>query len=107
LTKKAHLGQTRFVANGESAEPREPGTVHWLAVSLVLSIVLTIVLNVVLRAFPDLGDRIGRKFEELEARTHRADPADGRRVRVVVPWKAMIIASVALTILVNLVLWIR
>jgi hypothetical protein len=36
-----------------------------------------------------------------------ATHVDGRRVWVFVPWKAMILASAVLTILVNLVLWLR
>ena len=78
---------------------------QWLAVSIVLSVVLTIVLNVALRAFPGAGARIGRSLAELTA-TKVEDPArnDGR-VRVFVPWKAMLVASLVLTILVNVLRW--
>ena len=83
------------------------GTVDWLVVSLALSVVLTVVVNVVLRVFPGLGDRIARSLERLATREPGDAPEDERRVRVFVPWKVMIVASVVLTILVNLVLWLR
>ncbi len=71
----------------------------WLALSIVLSIVLTIVLNVALRAFPRTGERIAQGL---------AQPADERpRGGVYVPWKAMIIGSLVLTIGLNLLLWAR
>ena len=83
------------------------GTVNWLLVSLALSVVLTVVVNVVLRVFPGLGDRIARRLERLATREPGDAPEDERRVRVFFPWKAMIVGSVVLTILVNLVLWLR
>jgi hypothetical protein len=70
-----------------------------LALSLVLSLVLTIVLNVVLRVVPRAGDRAA------SALARAAQPRPGepeRRVQVFVPWKAMLVASVVLTLLVNL-----
>ena len=79
----------------------------WLVVSLALSVVLTVVVNVVLRVFPGLGDRIARSLERLATREPGDAPEDERRVRVFFPWKVMIVASVVLTILVNLVLWLR
>jgi len=81
--------------------------VDWLVVSLVLSVVLTVVVNIVLWLFPGLGDRIARSFERLAARAPGEARKDDRRVRVFVPWKAMIVASLVLTIVVNLVLWLR
>jgi hypothetical protein len=72
--------------------------VQWLAASIVLSIVLTVVLNVALRAFPRAGEQIGRTLTELEQKR----PEGG----VYVPWKAMIVVSVLLTIGVNLLWWI-
>ena len=79
---------------------------QWLVVSVVLSVVLTLLLNLWLRAFPDAGDRLARRLDELSSRG--ADDASGPddHVRVIVPWKAMIIGSILLTIVINLVLWI-
>jgi hypothetical protein len=81
--------------------------VHWLVVSLILSVVLTVVLNVGLRAFPDAGHRVARGLARLASPDVDDARGQGRRVRLFVPWKAMILASVVLTILVNLVLWLR
>ncbi|HUR78971.1 MAG TPA: hypothetical protein VMZ22_13570 [Acidimicrobiales bacterium] len=62
----------------------------WLVLSLVLSLVLTVVLNVAVRAFPG-------QIRRLET------PAETARVRVFAPWKTMLVASIALTVIVNLV----
>jgi hypothetical protein len=70
---------------------------EWLVASLMLSVVLTVVLNVALRLFPNGIDRAVRRLDR---------PHEDRAVRVFAPWKAMIIASVVLTIVLNLVLWL-
>ena len=80
---------------------------RWLAVSLVLSAVLTLVLNVGLRAFPDAGQRVARALARLASPDVDDAREQGHRVRAFLPWKAMILTSVVLTILVNLVLWLR
>ena len=70
---------------------------QWLAISIGLSIVLTVVLNVAVRAFPRASEHIGQKLAELgEGRSERG---------VYVPWKAMIIVSVVLTIALNVLWW--
>jgi hypothetical protein len=85
----------------------DPGHVSWLALSLVLSVVLTVVLNVALRLFPGAGQRLLRAFARLTwPHRYGTDGTDGR-VRVVVPWKTMIVASVLLTVAINLILWLR
>ena len=66
----------------------------WIVTSIVLSVVLTVVLNVALRAFPRTGDR-----------ATRSDRRDGR-VTVWFPWKGMLLASLALTVALNLLLWL-
>jgi hypothetical protein len=76
---------------------------EWLVASIVLSIVLTVLLNVVLWLFPGVRERTARAVENLAT----SSPADDRRTRVIVPWKAMIVASIVLTVVVNLVLWLR
>jgi hypothetical protein len=78
----------------------------WLGVSLLLSVVLTIVLNVAVRAFPGAGERLARRMSEL-AEPRPGTTRDSSRVKVFVPWKAMLIGSVLLTVLLNLVLWLR
>ena len=75
---------------------------QWLVASLVLSVVLTVLVNLALWLFPGLRERTARAVEGL------TNSAQGdRRTRVVVPWKAMLVASLMLTVLVNLVLWLR
>ena len=79
----------------------------WLVISIVLSVVLTVLLNVGLRVFSRPASR-----RVTSAMTEPGWPATdetrltNRRVRVWMPWKAMIVGSLILTIVVNLVLWI-
>jgi hypothetical protein len=75
---------------------------QWLLASLVLSVVLTVLVNLALWLFPGLRERTARVGEGF---TNSA--SKDRRTRVIVPWKAMLVASVILTVLVNLVLWWR
>jgi len=83
--------------------------VEWLVVSVVLSVVLTVLLNVLIRVFPDRSERVARGLTERAERAELPAFDDGRldhrTARVIVPWKAMIVGSVILTIVVNLVLW--
>jgi hypothetical protein len=89
----------------------------WLAFSIIASIVLTVVLNVVLRLFPDSADRLrDRMYRSVE---RPGDAWDGERwgdrwdgtprsgVRVIFPWKAMLIGSLLLTVVLNLWLYLR
>jgi hypothetical protein len=79
---------------------------RWLVISVGLSIVLTVLANLLVRAFPDGTRRVARRLEASawpSAHDHRRDE---QRVRVLVPWKAMIIGSVVLTVVVNLVRWL-
>ena len=77
-------------------------TMQWLVASLVLSVVLTVLVNLALWLFPGLRERTARAVEGF------TNSASGdRRTRVIVPWKAMLVASIMLTLLVNLVLWWR
>ena len=79
---------------------------QWLVVSIVLSIVLTLVVNLCLWLFPGAGrgvaDAVGRLAENADRRA--ADGGDRSRVRVIVPWKLMLIGSIALTVALNLLL---
>lgn len=73
-----------------------------LLTSLVVSIVLTVVLNLLVRAFPGATDRGLRRLDgwaESQSQVQRSD----RRVRVYFPWKSMLLASLVLTIVVNVV----
>jgi hypothetical protein len=77
---------------------------RWLVISVGLSIVLTVVVNVVLRAFPDAGQRLARGLNASVSRAAHHARQDDRRVGVVIPWKAMVIGSVILTIVLNVLL---
>jgi hypothetical protein len=77
---------------------------NWLLVSLVASVVLTIVLNVGLRAFRGPGDRTSRRLESWPGADDQRRPGSERRVAVFFPWKAALIASLVLTILLNVVI---
>ena len=86
---------------------------QWLVVSIVLSIVLTVVVNLVLWLFPGAGRRVADGFARLAENADRRSakgggshvPAGGgSHVRVFVPWKAMLIGSIVLTVAINLLL---
>jgi hypothetical protein len=66
---------------------------NWLVLSIVLSVVLTVVLNLAVRAFPGAPRRLEERLQ-----------ADSPRMRVFFPWRAMLIASVVLTVLVNVLM---
>jgi hypothetical protein len=78
---------------------RDPGAVRWLVLSIVLSVALTVALNVALRVFPRVNARIARGVERLPLESR-----DDHGTRVIVPWRAMLVASVVLTILANVIL---
>ena len=78
---------------------------HWLVISVVLSVILTVLLNVGLRAFPEAAHRLARSFTTFTSPSADARRND-RRVRLLIPWKAMVLGSLILTLVVNIVLWI-
>ncbi len=77
---------------------------NFLVLSLVASIVLTILLNVLPMLFPKSSEKVERKVhEKITESLARQDEGKQPRVRVFFPWKAMLIASLFLTVVVNLV----
>lgn len=81
---------------------------QWLWTSLIASVVLTVVLNVAIRWWPGGAQRSAARLDDW-ARRQLPDPdgtdgTDGRRVRVIVPWKAMLLVSIVATVLLNVVL---
>lgn len=66
--------------------------------SLLLSVLLTVVLNLAVRAFPNGPRRLGERMDQWAGER----PDNGRRVQVFFPWKAMLIGSIVLTVVVNL-----
>jgi len=76
----------------------------WLVVSIVASVVLTVALNLALRLFPGAGRRIGESIDRaVERHAPSPDDPDRPRVRVIVPWRLMIVGSLVLTVILNLV----
>jgi hypothetical protein len=80
--------------------------VRWLLISIGLSVALTVLLNLALRAFPDAGHRVARNLAKLTSPKVEDARGNDCRVRVFMPWKAMILGSLILTIVINLMLWI-
>ena len=75
--------------------------------SIIGSVVLTVVLNILPLLFPNAAEKMQRKIEENARRSieqHQND--DLPKVKVFFPWKAMLIASVVLTVIVNLISFI-
>lgn len=65
---------------------------------------LTLILNVGLRMFPGASDRTTRRIETWAAAPPEGrydPPRQERRVKVFFPWKAMLIGSLLLTVIVN------
>ncbi|MEI2699546.1 MAG: hypothetical protein V9E94_14875 [Microthrixaceae bacterium] len=89
----------------------QAGGVQWLWVSLIASVVLTILLNVAIRLWPGGTERSAHGVSIYWARRQVSPPASGTtgavdepRVQVIAPWKAMLLASVVATVLLNVVL---
>ena len=77
----------------------------WLLFSIVASIGLTAILNLVPMLFPNASRHAQeRLMEQMREQQRRIDaPEPGPRVRVFFPWKAMLVGSIVLTVIVNLV----
>ena len=69
-------------------------------VGLIDIILLTVLVNLALWLFPGLRERTARAAEGFTNST-----SGDRRTRAFVPWKAMLVTSLVLTIVINLVLW--
>lgn len=76
----------------------------WLVASVVLSVVLTVGLNLALRVRPGAGDGLARRLTEAAA--PGPEDIDRRpRSRVAVAWVPMVVASLVLTVVLNLAIW--
>jgi hypothetical protein len=78
--------------------------VQWLAVSLVASLVLTVLLNLAIRLWPGAAERGARRLTEWAEHQQPSGTDRPGQVRVIVPWKAMLIGSILLTIVLNVAL---
>lgn len=77
---------------------------NFLITSLIASVVLTVLINVLPMLFPKSSEKVERKVhEKLNESIARKQEGNQPLVRVFVPWKAMLIVSLVLTVMVNLV----
>ena len=77
---------------------------NWLLISVLGSIALTALLNLAPMLFPRATRRAReRLLEQMQDHQRQIDaPEPGPRVKVFFPWKAMLIGSIVLTVVVNL-----
>jgi len=77
---------------------------NFITYSIIGSIILTIVLNVLPLLFPNAATKIQKKFEKNARRFIEQHEDDNQpRVKIFFPWKAMLIGSLILTVLVNFI----
>jgi len=77
---------------------------NFLVHSLIASVVLTVLLNVLPMIFPKSSQKVERKVhEKISESLAQQEEGNQPRVRVFFPWKAMLIASLVLTVVVNLI----
>jgi len=78
---------------------------EWLVFSLVASLVLTVLVNVAIRLWPGAASLGIERLTDWAERQEGTDAGSGPgRVRVIFPWKAMLVASIVLTVGLNVVL---
>ena len=76
----------------------------WLLFSLVASVILTVALNLLPRLFPGMGRKLGQTAERRFLDRMEDHTTGSPRLRIVFPWKLMLIVSIGGTILLNLML---
>ena len=76
----------------------------FLVTSIVGSIILTLLLNFLPLLFPNQAAGLQRKMEEHARRSiEQHEDSNRPNVKVFFPWKAMIVVSIILTVLVNVI----
>jgi hypothetical protein len=77
---------------------------NFIIYSIVASIVLTAVLNILPILFPNAAAKVQKKIEENARHAiEQHEDASLPRVKVFFPWKAMLVGSIVLTVLVNVI----
>jgi len=77
---------------------------NFIIYSIIASIVLTVVLNVLPLIFPNSAAKLQKKIEENARHAiEQYEDATRPRVKVFFLWKAMLIGSILLTVLVNII----
>ncbi len=80
---------------------------NFILYSIIGSIILTVLLNVLPLLFPNAADKLQKKIEENARRSVEQHQDDNQpRVKIFFPWKAMLIGSLILTVVVNLIGWL-
>lgn len=74
-----------------------------LIFSLVGSFVLTVLLNTLPKAFPGAAKRAEQALHGQLDRMQQPSDGSGGRVKVVFPWKTMLVVSIGLTVLINVI----
>lgn len=77
---------------------------NFITYSIIASVLLTIVLNILPLLFPDSAAKLQKKLEDNARRAiEQHEDVDRPRVSIFFPWKAMLIGSILLTVLVNFI----
>jgi len=77
---------------------------NFILTSIIGSVILTVLLNVLPLIFPKSSAKMQKKIEENARRAiEQHEDNNQPRVKVFFPWKAMLLASLVLTVLVNAV----
>lgn len=77
---------------------------NFIIYSIVASVILTVILNILPLLFPNTAAKIQKKIEENARQAIAQHEDDNRpRVKVFFPWKAMLIGSIVLTVLINII----
>lgn len=77
---------------------------NFIVYSVIGSIILTAALNILPLLFPNAATKMQKKIEENARRAiEQHEDSNRPRVKVFFPWKAMLIGSIVLTVLVNLI----
>ncbi len=77
---------------------------NFITFSIIGSIILTVLLNLLPILFPNSAAKMQKKIEENARQSlEQHEDSNRPRVKIFFPWKAMLIGSIVLTVLVNLV----
>ena len=77
---------------------------NFIIYSLVASIVLTAILNILPLLFPNAAAKSQNKIEEnARLAIEQHEDTNRPKVKIFFPWKAMLIGSIVLTVLVNFI----
>ncbi len=76
---------------------------EFILYSIIASVVLTLALNFIPRLFPNASRRMMDRFQErIDNQTRQVEDGNKPKVQFFFPWKFMILASIILTIFLNL-----